>query len=475
MPYLGHFALTAQPFGLTPNTEQYFPTAANGHILQSLQYAAQERGGILKVSGDVGTGKTMLCRLLLRSLMDDPRTAGGVAYLNAPQADGEWLLAALCMEFGLDAKGSRAELMYRLNAFLLDAHAQGRTCVVVVDEAQALGAEGLETIRLLSNLETEQAKLLQIVLFGQPELDDLLARPDLRQVNQRIVFAFQTQPLSHAEVSAYVQHRLHCVRVPGVGFPVFTTGALDLLAQASGGVPRVVNILAEKALLIAFGEDAVPVTEEHVKQAINDSRDICQPVSTRRARLGSSMGQRSWTRRLLWGVVGLEAAALIAVLLLNPEMPARAWGMFRDFALPQHSIEPASAVSRPGAVEAETAVPSVAPVTAASHSVLEAIEAEAAQSVRPSTLDSMANQATGAEPDTEPHVETAASVPATGAVVRSRQSDTALMVSDPPRPIDKPGPPTRAESVAASDIPSPAVDGEGSVARITEDGRWTWE
>ncbi|WP_404382237.1 ExeA family protein [Caenispirillum salinarum] len=508
MPYLAHFALTAQPFGLTPNTEQYFPTANNSHILQSLQYAARERGGILKVSGDVGTGKTMLCRLLLRGLMDDPRTAGGVAYLNAPQADGEWLLAALCMEYGLDAKGNRAELMHRLNAFLLDTHAEGRTCVVVVDEAQALGAEGLETIRLLSNLETEQAKLLQIVLFGQPELDALLERPDLRQINQRIVFAFQTQPLSEAEVGAYVQHRLHCVRVPGVAFPAFTPAALDLLARASGGVPRVVNILADKALLIAYGGGAMPATEEHVAQAMADSRSICRAVP-----MTAPRGRRPWLRRLLWGTVGLEAAALVVILALNPDLPARAWTLMQDLTAQEQpaatdssaaetavpdavaraeaagappsagAITPATAKPAPVAAPAasEPAVPPVAPAPAppqahaAPAAELDAVAAEA---------DTEAHAAPPRRPP-EPQAPEAAAPeagPASGAAAEASER----LPAAGPRPVAKPAPPADPAPTEPARAPAaaPPADvtrlatsdtGENSVARMTEDGRWTWE
>ncbi|EKV25917.1 MSHA biogenesis protein MshM [Caenispirillum salinarum AK4] len=511
MPYLAHFALTAQPFGLTPNTEQYFPTANNSHILQSLQYAARERGGILKVSGDVGTGKTMLCRLLLRGLMDDPRTAGGVAYLNAPQADGEWLLAALCMEYGLDAKGNRAELMHRLNAFLLDAHADGRTCVVVVDEAQALGAEGLETIRLLSNLETEQAKLLQIVLFGQPELDALLERPDLRQINQRIVFAFQTQPLSEAEVGAYVQHRLHCVRVPGVAFPAFTPAALDLLARASGGVPRVVNILADKALLIAYGAGAMPATEEHVAQAMADSRSICRAVP-----VTAPGGKRPWLRRLLWGTVGLEAAALVVILALNPDLPARAWTLMQDLTAqdqPAATDSSAAETTAPAAAatvtatatgttpSAGTAAPAAAPPTAVSAPapVEPAVPPVAPASVPPQAhaapaevLDAVAAEAeTGArpaapQPQPQPQAPETAAAPAAAPSPGTAADAPERLPATSPRPLAKPVPPADPAPAEPAGAPGPAPPaditrlatsdaGENSVARMTEDGRWTWE
>ena len=189
MPYLAHFGLKEHPFTLTPNTNQYYPVEKHVEIIQSIQFGIARNTGILKVVGDVGTGKTMLCRLLLRKLVTDN---DAVAYLNAPQVDPDSLVGLVCAEFGLEA-ATKAQMLQALNAFLLEQHALGRNAVLIVDEAQALGAAGLEAVRLLSNLETERNKLLQIVMFGQSELDDLLAQPNLRQINQRIGFSFNTR------------------------------------------------------------------------------------------------------------------------------------------------------------------------------------------------------------------------------------------------------------------------------------------
>ena len=274
MPYLAHFGLREHPFSLTPNTERYFPTSGKTQVLQSLEYGIRRSSGIMKVVGDVGTGKTLLCRLLLRQLTAaQDGDASGIAYLNAPQAEGDPLIALVCHEFGVPA-GDRAAMLRGLNEFLLARHAARHDTVLVVDEAQALGPAGLETIRLLSNLETERAKLLQIVLFGQPELDDLLARPDLRQINQRIAFSFDSVPFSRAEIGAYVKHCLRVSRVDGVAYDIFEPKALDEITRASAGVPRVINILCDKALLIAYGEGARSVTRAHARGAIADSPTI---------------------------------------------------------------------------------------------------------------------------------------------------------------------------------------------------------
>lgn len=304
MPYLAHFGLKEHPFTLTPNTNQYFPVPRHVEIIQSIQFGIARNTGILKVVGDVGTGKTMLCRLLLRKLVNDN---DAVAYLNAPQVDPEGLIGLVCAEFGLET-GTRAAMLQSLNAFLLEQHALGRNAVLIVDEAQALGAAGLEAIRLLSNLETERSKLLQIVLFGQSELDGLLARDELRQVNQRIGFSFTTGPLTVAEAVHYIEHRAACSRVDGVTFPIFTARAMALIAEAAGFVPRVINILADKALLVAYGDGAIQVTDRHAEAAIDDSPQLARvrPLS------------RRWVRRLLIGVIAAEVVAVIALVAFSP-------------------------------------------------------------------------------------------------------------------------------------------------------------
>ena len=306
MPYLAHFGLKEHPFTLTPNTNQYYPIDKHVEIIQSIQFGIARNTGILKVVGDVGTGKTMLCRLLLRKLVGSNEA---VAYLNAPQCDPDSLVGLVCTEFGLEA-GTRTQMLQALNTFLLEQHAIGRNAILIVDEAQALGAEGLETVRLLSNLETERHKLLQIVLFGQSELDDLLAQPNLRQINQRIGFSFTTGPLTMDEALHYMGHRLEASRLDGIEFPIFDEAAARLIASAAQFVPRVINILADKALLVAYGDGAIQVGQQHAELAIEDSPQIVRKASL----------NHGATRRLLMGVIALEMAAVLALFVFSPTL-----------------------------------------------------------------------------------------------------------------------------------------------------------
>jgi MSHA biogenesis protein MshM len=343
MPYLAHFGLREHPFTLTPNTNQYYPVDKHVEIIQSIQFGIARNTGILKVVGDVGTGKTMLCRLLLRKLVADN---DAVAYLNAPQVDPDSIVGLVCAEFGLEA-GTKAQMLQALNAFLLEQHALGRNSVLIVDEAQALGAAGLEAVRLLSNLETERSKLLQIVMFGQSELDDLLAQPNLRQINQRIGFSFNTGPLTMAEAVHYMSHRVKCSRVDGVDFPVFTEGAMSAIATAAAFVPRVINILADKALLVAYGEGAIQVAQNHAEAAIDDSPQIAKKITM----------QRGWVRRALVGVIAVEAAAVIALFAFSPSL--QGWAK-ATWARVTGSSETVSAPAG-GTAAAPSVAPAVAP------------------------------------------------------------------------------------------------------------------
>ncbi len=330
MPYLAHFGLKEHPFTLTPNTNQYFPIDKHVEIIQSIQFGIARNTGILKVVGDVGTGKTMLCRLLLRKLVG---SNDAVAYLNAPQVDPDSLVALVCAEFGLET-GTRPQMLQALNTFLLEQHALGRNAVLIVDEAQALGPAGLEAVRLLSNLETERNKLLQIVLFGQSELDELLQRPDLRQINQRIGFSFTTGPLDTAEAVNYIGHRVKTARAEGIDFPIFTDRAMAILAESGNFVPRVINILADKALLVAYGEGAIQVGEKQVEAAIDDTPQLARPLRIR----------RRWVKHVLLGVVAAEIAAVIALFAYSPALQ----GWARDKAVVVRGLlQPAAAETAP--------------------------------------------------------------------------------------------------------------------------------
>ncbi|MBI4969775.1 MAG: AAA family ATPase [Rhodospirillales bacterium] len=304
MPYLGHFGLKEHPFALTPNPALYFPTADQANLVQAIVFALRRQCGIVKVVGDIGTGKTLLCRILLNALVDKEP----VGYINAPPGDEALLVDSVCREFGI-VPVPRENPYEALRRFLLAKHAQGKRPVLVVDEAQALGNAGLETIRLLTNLETERAKLLQIVLFGQTELDELLSGPALRQLNQRITHAFATRPLLALESRRYVDFRLRKCRRPDVAFNVFQSAALDQVVRSSRGIPRLINILCDKAMLVAYAEGSPKVARHHVEDAINDSRGLLAPVP---------FLKRYTTQRVLLAAITAETAvaAVLAMLLL---------------------------------------------------------------------------------------------------------------------------------------------------------------
>lgn len=300
MPFLAHFDLVQRPFALTPNSQLYFPSDSHQRVLTTLSYAIERGEGIIKVSGEVGTGKTLMCRLLTANLIKTK----AVAYILNPQNDAEWIVAAVCREFGLDAEQS-LDPFHLLNEFLLEHYSQRRSAVLVVDEAQALGLEGLETVRRLSNLETDTAKLLQIVLFGQPELDRLLRSHALRQLNQRIVFSFTIPRLEEETMIDYIRFRV--MRSSGnlaTAHKLFDDEALRRIARVSGGVPRLANIIADKSLLAAFSADAKRVSRRHVNEAIADSRNLLPRWG--RLTVRSAVGP-AIAAALVFGMVGLWA------------------------------------------------------------------------------------------------------------------------------------------------------------------------
>ena len=264
--YLAHFGLRALPFALTPDTAFAFTARAHQEALNTLLVAISGGEGFVKISGEVGTGKTLLCRRFLGALGSNYVTC----YLPNPNLTPRTLMLSLAEELGrvLPASADPFTLHKTINQRLLDLAAQGRRVVVCLDEAQALSRDSLEALRLLSNLETEKQKLMHVVLFGQPELDARLAQPDLRQLRQRIAFAYRLRGLVSSEVGFYVEHRM---RVAGrAGPPAFSAAAIRRLCSDSAGTPRRVNILAHKALLSAFGEGTASVERRHVRAAWRD-------------------------------------------------------------------------------------------------------------------------------------------------------------------------------------------------------------
>jgi len=265
--YLQHFRLRELPFTITPDTEFFMNRAGYQDALNVMLVALRSGEGFVKVTGEVGVGKTLLCRKLLKSLGDHFVTA----YIHNPYLQPNMLLFAIADELGVsyDQSVNQHALEKLITKRLLDIHAGGRSVVLCLDEVQAMPVQTLECVRLLTNIETEKRKLIQVVLFGQPELDVLLEHPAVRQLKQRITFNYQLVPLSRAAMTAYVRHRL---AVAGHQGPeLFTNGALDVLFRAGRGIPRLINVLAHKSLLAAFGKADHSVRAEHVNLAIKDS------------------------------------------------------------------------------------------------------------------------------------------------------------------------------------------------------------
>ncbi|WP_429235611.1 ExeA family protein [Aeromonas salmonicida] len=269
--YLNHFGLQEAPFGLTPNTGFYYGLPPHEEALQVLNWALAQGEGFIKVTGEVGTGKTLLCRKLLSELGSEAHPVR-LAWLPNPHLTPAELRTALALELGLSVReGGELDLTDRIHRHLISLHQQGSRVVVLIDEAQALPDETLEAIRLFGNLETESNKLLQIVLFGQPELDARLAKPHLRQLRQRIGFSYCLRPLRFDETRAYLEHRL---QISGYrGAPLFAGRAMRLLWRASRGIPRLINILAQKCLMLAYGQGARQIDSRLVRLAIRDTDD----------------------------------------------------------------------------------------------------------------------------------------------------------------------------------------------------------
>lgn len=304
--YTEHFGLAQQPFKITPNTAFFFPGGNRGPILDALVYAITQGEGIVKVTGEVGSGKTMLCRMLETSLPDTVET---VYLANPSVAPGEILQAItfdLHLKIAPDA--SRLQMMQELQDHLVQKHAEGKQVVLFVEEAQATPIATLEEIRLLSNLETQHHKLMQIVLFGQPELDETLADPSIRQLKERITHSFRLDPLNTTDIRAYLNFRMRQAGYKGPD--VFSGGAIREITRASLGLTRRINIIADKALLAAYTERGHEITARHILAAAKDAEFI------------------DFVPRKPWGL-GLAALALLVLgiglgMALSSHLPAPA-------------------------------------------------------------------------------------------------------------------------------------------------------
>lgn len=265
--YCAHFGFREPPFGITPDTSFVFSCAAHQAALNTLLVALGSGEGFVKIVGEVGTGKTLLCRQLLATLGDEYATA----YLPNPLMEPRSLMLALGAELQLelDAQADEHSLIQALNQALLALGQGGRRAVVLIDEAQAMPLPTIEALRLLSNIETEKRKLLQVILFGQPELDQRLEDESVRQLRQRIGFHYRLTGLSRDETSHYLSHRLRAAGY--VGPALFTGAAVRALHRSSRGVPRLANIIANKCLMLVFGEGGDRVKHRHVAIAARDT------------------------------------------------------------------------------------------------------------------------------------------------------------------------------------------------------------
>lgn len=338
--YLKFFGLTEAPFAITPDPAFVYLSPEHRDALAHLLYGVGQGGsvGFVQLTGEVGTGKTTLCRCLLEQLPDNTHVALVLNPLMTPRE----LLATICEELGIETAGiadSNKAMVDALNAYLLNQHARGHRVVVVIDEAQNLSPESLEQVRLLTNLETPKEKLLQMVLLGQPELRQLLQRSDLRQLAQRITARYHLQPLNPEETRAYVRHRM---MVAGGQRSPFTRSALRALYQRSSGVPRLINIIADRALAGAYARESGSVTSRLVQAAANE----VQPSEDR-------VQSNHWP-----GVVATAAGLLLVVATLATWGPAwlernDAGGPavdLADYTVKDLETTPANGTTEPGPV-----------------------------------------------------------------------------------------------------------------------------
>ena len=272
--YLYHFGFKELPFSLTPNTSFYLPSPSHSEAMQVLLTALKTGEGFIKVTGEVGTGKTLLCRKLLNEVPD----AFEVAYIPNPALSPEEMRFALASELGIKglSRINQQQLSQKIQLKLVELNQQGKCVVLIIDEAQTIPWETFEALRLFTNLETESRKLIQVVLFGQPELDTMLASHRLRQLRQRITFSYKLRGLTLNEVGQYVRHRVAVASHDGqsVSDNMFSDSAVSLLHKYSKGTPRLINVMCHKALMLVYGEGGEQVTKSHIKFAAKDTDAI---------------------------------------------------------------------------------------------------------------------------------------------------------------------------------------------------------
>lgn len=271
--YLYHYGIKELPFTLTPNTNYFFGLPSHKEAIAVLVTALKTGEGFIKVTGEVGTGKTLICRKLLNELPQDFVTA----YIPNPFLNPTELRRSVANELNvsLTDNADQQEFTHRIQQQLIHIHQENKGVVLIIDEAQALPVESIEALRLMTNLETESRKLLQVVLFGQPELDEKLALPELRQLKQRITFSYTLRLMDADQVYQYVRHRMAVAGYRGA--EIFNRKCCELMFKASKGTPRIVNVLCHKTLMLAYGEGTQQITLAHTLMAIKDTEAATLP------------------------------------------------------------------------------------------------------------------------------------------------------------------------------------------------------
>jgi MSHA biogenesis protein MshM len=315
--YLEHFGFREWPFSLTPDTSFFFACSNYQAALNTLLVAARSGEGFIKIVGEVGNGKTMLCRKFLATLNSDKNSINAIglqdgdrsgrfaskfvtAYIPNPYLEPRSLLLAVAAELRIELSDTTDQhhMLKELTKSLLNFAREGKQILVCLDEAQAMPLESIEALRLMTNLETEKRKLLQVVLFGQPELDERLKQNSVRQLRQRISFQHQLLGLHRDEIDRYVRHRLAVAGYKGE--TLFNKSAVRLLHRVSGGTPRLINIIAHKALLLAYGEGRQQILPNHIRSAADDTPEA----------------HRDWMQWVWWGLASSVLITVIAGIVI---------------------------------------------------------------------------------------------------------------------------------------------------------------
>lgn len=445
--YLEHFGLNEPPFRIMPHTDFFFDGASRGATLDALIYAITHDEGIVKVCGEVGSGKTMLCRVLMERLPGNVT----IIFLANPSLARDDILYAIADELCLDIPdNARSNVVMRfLHDHLIKSYGEGRQVVVLIDEAHAMPVETLEEIRLLSNLESNHSKLLQLVLFGQPELDDVLARPDMRQLKERITHNFGLEPLVREDISRYLDFRMRAAGYRGPS--VFAAPTLKMIEQSSLGLTRRINILADKALLAAFSSGSHQIGPKEIQAAISD----CEFSDATYSGKPTTKARPLWLGAVL-GIGVLAGIAWLAVSHTDTGVPAAQTGApAKPAGAPPASPPPPATPS--AAAEAPPAASPPAPTAALASAAQPAATPSAAAEAPPPASPPAPTAALPAAPQPAAAPTATASTPAAPLPTAPTVAASAASSAPSAAPGTRPQAPAAKLAAAATAPPSTPV------------------